>query len=121
MTAQVAISLIRKKSSAKILQLRCHVRPGASKAREGIVAITEEVIEVCVSAPAQDGKANKAVLETLSEALGTAKTDLQITNGLKSRDKTISVSSAPFIRDQTDETDIVELVRKKLLSAASSR
>jgi uncharacterized protein YggU (UPF0235/DUF167 family) len=67
MTTRVAISLVKQKSSAEILQLRCHVRPGASKVREGVVAITDEVIELCVSAPAQDGKANKAVLQVLSE------------------------------------------------------
>lgn len=67
MSARAAISLVKPKSSAEILLLRCHVRPGASKAREGVVTITDEVIELCVSAPPQDGKANKAVLEVLSE------------------------------------------------------
>lgn len=67
MSARAAISLVKQKSSADILQLRCHVRPGASKAREGVVDITDEVVELCVSAPPQDGKANKAVLEVLSE------------------------------------------------------
>jgi hypothetical protein len=67
MTTRVAISIINQKSSAKILQLHCHVRPGASKVREGVVAITDEAIELCVSARAQDGKANKGVLQVLSE------------------------------------------------------
>lgn len=67
MSTRAAISLVKQRSSAEFLQLRCHVRPGASKAREGVVAITDEVIEVCVSAPPQDGKANKAVLEVLSQ------------------------------------------------------
>jgi uncharacterized protein len=67
MSTRAAISLVKQKSSAEILQLRCHVRPGASKAREGVVAVTDEAVELCVSAPPQDGKANKAVLEVLSE------------------------------------------------------
>ncbi|KAI3325716.1 hypothetical protein HD806DRAFT_491073 [Xylariaceae sp. AK1471] len=70
MTTRVAISLIKRNSSAEILQLRCHVRPGASKVREGVVTITDEAIELCVSAPTQDGKANKAVLQVLSEVSG---------------------------------------------------
>ena len=67
MSGRAAISLLQPKSSAEMLLLRCHVKPGASKAREGVVGITDEVIELCVSAPPQDGKANKAVLKVLSE------------------------------------------------------
>lgn len=66
MSTRAAISLVKQTSSPEILQLRCRVRPGASKAREGVVAITDETIELCVSAPPQDGKANVAVLEVLS-------------------------------------------------------
>ncbi|KAI0538586.1 DUF167-domain-containing protein [Xylaria digitata] len=122
MSTRAAISLIKPKSSAEILQLRCHVRPGASKAREGVVAITDGVIELCVSAPPQDGKANKAVLEVLSEALGTPKSDLQITHGLKSRDKTVSVLSASFTqRSRAEMTDIVTFVRERLDPEAPTR
>ncbi|GAW13595.1 hypothetical protein ANO14919_029820 [Xylariales sp. No.14919] len=120
MSTRAAISLIKPKSSAEILQLRCHVRPGASKAREGVVAITDEVIELCVSAPPQDGKANKAVLEVLSKALGTPKSDLHITHGLKSRDKTVSVLSASFTQKLSSEmADIVEFVKERLNPEAS--
>ncbi|KAI0517832.1 DUF167-domain-containing protein [Xylaria bambusicola] len=122
MSSRAAISLIQSKSSAETLLLRCHVRPGASKAREGVVAITDEVIELCVSAPPQDGKANKAVLAVLSEALDMPKSDLQITHGLKSRDKTVSVLSGSLGEKWLrDATDIIKSVREKLDSAASSR
>ncbi|KAK5625689.1 hypothetical protein RRF57_001405 [Xylaria bambusicola] len=76
MSTRAAVSLIQSKSSAETLLLRCHVRPGASKAREGVVAITDEVIELCVSAPPQDGKANKAVLAVLSEVSDACSFDL---------------------------------------------
>lgn len=66
MASRKAIDLV-KKSSSEILLLRCHVRPGASKVREGITEVTDEAVELCVSAQAQDNKANKAVLEVLSE------------------------------------------------------
>ncbi|KAI1277882.1 DUF167-domain-containing protein [Xylaria sp. FL0933] len=121
MSTRAAISLIKPKSSGETLVLRCHVRPGASKTREGVVTVTDEVIELCVSAPPQDGKANKAVLEVLSEALGTSKSDLQITHGLKSRDKTVSVLSASLAQGRFgDATDIVGFVREKLGPAISS-
>ncbi|KAI0545433.1 DUF167-domain-containing protein [Xylaria curta] len=122
MSTRAAISLVKQKSSAEVLQLRCHVRPGASKAREGVVAITDESIEVCVSAPPQDGKANKALLEVLSQALDTSKSDLQITHGLKSRDKTVSVFCASLKHAQSNEvTDIIKFVKERLHPMASSK
>ncbi|KAI1820093.1 hypothetical protein F4861DRAFT_543267 [Xylaria intraflava] len=120
-STRAAITLVKRKSSADVLQLRCHVRPNASKAREGVIAITDETIELCVSAPPQDGKANKAVLEVLSEALGTAKSDLQITHGLKSRDKTVSMSSVNFASKQRNgEMNIIKVVEERLRSTVPS-
>ena len=66
MASRKAIDLV-KKASTETLLLRCHVRPGASKVREGVTEITDEAVELCVAAQAQDGKANKAVVEILSE------------------------------------------------------
>lgn len=66
MATRKAIDLV-KKSSTETLLLRCHVRPGASKVREGVTEITDDAVELCVAAQAQDGKANKAVVEILSE------------------------------------------------------
>ncbi|KAI0832208.1 hypothetical protein F5Y06DRAFT_301585 [Hypoxylon sp. FL0890] len=125
MAARSAITLIQKSgpksSSTEFLQLRCHIRPGASKVREGVAAVTDESVELCVSAPPQDGKANKAVIEILSEILGVPKSDLQITHGMKTRDKTISVASTCFRRGKGSESneDLVALVRQKLLSQES--
>ncbi|XXH01403.1 kinase-regulated stress-responsive transcription factor skn7 [Hypoxylon texense] len=119
MASRSAITLVQKSkpSSTEILQLRCRIRPGASKVREGVAAVTEESVELCVAAPPQDGKANKAVIEILSEILGVAKSDLQITHGMKTRDKTISVASTCFRRgkDTGGSEDLVAMVRKKLL------
>ncbi|KAI1397942.1 YggU-like protein [Hypoxylon fuscum] len=125
MAARNAVTLIQKSAkgssaSAEILQLRCHIRPGASKVREGVAAVTDESVELCVAAPPQDGKANKAVIEILSEILGVPKSDLQITHGMKTRDKTISVASSCLRRGKNtgEAEDLVALVREKLLSQA---
>ncbi|KAI5863901.1 hypothetical protein GGS23DRAFT_565908 [Durotheca rogersii] len=120
MAARSAIALVQRSKAAgpEILQLRCHVRPGASKAREGVAAVTDDAVELCVAAPPQDGKANKAVLQLLSEVLGVAKSDLQITHGTKSRDKTISVASSCFLSGRgpaRSGDDLVALVRERLL------
>ena len=48
------------------IYLQCHVKPGASKQREGIISIGESVIEICISARAREGEANKAVQDLLS-------------------------------------------------------
>jgi uncharacterized protein len=64
-----AITLLVTKTPSlqgPLLHLRCLVRPGVSAGREGVSGVTAEHIQISVSAPAQDGKANKAVLEVLS-------------------------------------------------------
>jgi hypothetical protein len=54
------------KSALGAIHLQCHVRPGTSKQRQGIMSISEDFIEVCVAAQARGGEANKAVKELLS-------------------------------------------------------
>ncbi|KAL2129480.1 hypothetical protein VTI74DRAFT_7689 [Chaetomium olivicolor] len=79
-----------KKSAKNTLYLHCNVKPGASKNREGVAAVDDEAVELCVAAQAREGEANKAVIKVLSEVLGLPKSDLQITQGLKSRTKTVA-------------------------------
>lgn len=55
------------KNKPPTVYLRCHVKPGASKVREGITALTDSTIELCVAAVPKDGESNKAVLAVLSE------------------------------------------------------
>lgn len=55
------------KTKPPTVYMRCHVKPGASKVREGITALTDSTIELCVSAVPKDGESNKAVLTVLSE------------------------------------------------------
>ncbi|AEO59887.1 hypothetical protein MYCTH_2308510 [Thermothelomyces thermophilus ATCC 42464] len=79
-----------KKSAKNILYMHCNVKPGASKNREGITSVNDEAVEICVAAQAREGEANKAVIRVLSEVLDLPKSDLQITQGLKSRNKTVA-------------------------------
>jgi hypothetical protein len=55
------------KSAFGYIHLQCHVKPGASKQRQGIISVSNDVIEVCVSAQPKDGEANKAVREVFSD------------------------------------------------------
>ncbi|ORX92629.1 hypothetical protein BCR34DRAFT_594859 [Clohesyomyces aquaticus] len=79
------------------IQLLCHVKPGVSANREGIAAVTDETIEVCVAAQAREGEANKAVREVIAETIRLAskipKSDVEILKGMKSREKTVLVSN----------------------------
>lgn len=56
-----------KKNPLGTVYLQCHVKPGASKSREGVTALTDDAVEICVSARAREGEANKAVVKVLSE------------------------------------------------------
>jgi len=69
MSAKSAIRFLAgtKKNPVGSLQLNCHVKPGASRVREGILSVSDEVIELCVSAQAREGEANKAVVKLFSE------------------------------------------------------
>ena len=67
MSAPIRFVAATKKNTFASLLLQCHVKPGASKVREGIVAINNDAIEICVSAQAREGEANKAVIMVLSE------------------------------------------------------
>jgi uncharacterized protein YggU (UPF0235/DUF167 family) len=104
-----------KKSPLAALPLQSHVKPGASKSREGVAGLTNDAVELCVAAQAREGEANKAVVAVLSKALGLPKSDLAITHGLKSRDKTVAVHGR--LASGT-ETEAVSRVRA-LLDKAS--
>lgn len=64
------------------------VIPNAPKER--IVAV-EGRLRVYVTAPAVDGKANKAVVEVLSKYFGLKKKDVLIVKGEKSREKVVGL------------------------------
>lgn len=104
-----------KKSPLAALLLQCHVKPGASKSREGVASVTDDVVELCVAAQAREGEANKAVVAVLSKALGLPKSDLTITHGLKSRDKTVAVKGSLAAGTEAEAVSRV----KELLDKAS--
>ncbi|OLN91670.1 UPF0235 protein-like protein [Colletotrichum chlorophyti] len=103
-----------KKSTLGTLYLQCHVKPGASRVREGVTFVTDTGVELCVAAQAREGEANKAVIKLLSEVLGLPKSDLTITQGLKSRDKTVAVSNV------ADGEGLAVRVRYRLTKAVES-
>ncbi|TVY34255.1 UPF0235 protein [Lachnellula occidentalis] len=102
------------KSALGYIYLQCHVKPGASKQREGIVSISENVIEVCVSAQAREGEANKAVREVLSSVLKCPKSDVEVVRGMKSRDKTVAIGGIDM---KGDAEKCISGIRQRLENA----
>lgn len=69
MAARAAITLSKGKGSSPTtaLLLRCRVKPGTNKTREGVTGLADDEVQLCVAAPPREGEANKAVLKVLSE------------------------------------------------------
>ena len=70
------------------MQLQIKVIPGA---RKNSIKETEGGFTVYVTAPANDGKANQALINMLSEHFDVAKGHIEIVQGLKSRHKRIHI------------------------------
>ena len=64
--------------------LTVHVVPNAKVQK---VLAQEAVLKIWVNAPAQDGKANRAVIELLAKHLNVKKRQLQLLRGEKSHIK----------------------------------
>ncbi|MGE0267755.1 MAG: DUF167 domain-containing protein [Candidatus Omnitrophota bacterium] len=62
------------------------------QAKRNILKLDQGVLKVYLNAPAVDGKANKALIAFLSEYYQVRKNQIEITKGLKSRDKTININ-----------------------------
>ncbi len=69
--------------------LTVHITPNAKK--NEIKWLDEDTVKVKITAPAVDGKANKALVEFLSEELKVAKSQIEIVRGLTARMKQVRV------------------------------
>lgn len=77
------------------LLVRLHVQPRAKRCE--IVGIHNSALKVKVTAPPVDDAANRAIVEYFSSLLGMPKSNIQITAGLKSRDKTIQIKGIALL------------------------
>ncbi|KAG6019837.1 hypothetical protein E4U41_003064 [Claviceps citrina] len=88
--SMAAVRFLATKNGSSVpglIQLHLRVKPQASQARQGILAVTSSAVELCVAAPPRRGEANDAVLQVLSRATGVPTSRLRIVRGLRSRDK----------------------------------
>src|SRR5438046_2207735 len=65
--------------------LPVRAQPGARKA--GVLGEQAGALKVAVTAPPDDGRANKALSEMLREQLGLKRSQVELLSGDKSRDK----------------------------------
>jgi uncharacterized protein (TIGR00251 family) len=65
--------------------LPVHAQPGARKA--GIVGEHAGALKVAVTAPPEDGRANKALVELLAKKLGLKRSQVTLLSGQTSREK----------------------------------
>ncbi len=70
------------------MQLELKVIPGA---RKKILKEAPQGMTVYLTAPANDGKANKALIDFLADHFDVAKSHIEIVQGLKSRHKRIHI------------------------------
>lgn len=65
-----------------------------ANAKQNKVVQEEGRLKIYLTAPAVDGKANKALIEVLSKYYHVKKRQITITSGLKSRNKIIEIQTA---------------------------
>ncbi len=73
----------------KIMIITVHVKPRARK--NAIEWIDDETAKISVTAIAEKGKANDAVIEVLSDDLGVAKSLIEIVRGKTTRIKQVEI------------------------------
>lgn len=71
--------------------IKVHVAPGAKESR--VVKVGEADYEVRVDEAAAEGRANKRLVEILSEYFGVKKSGIVIVRGARSRDKILEIIS----------------------------
>jgi uncharacterized protein (TIGR00251 family) len=71
-------------------RIRLRVAPGA--VRTAVVGRHGDGWKVSVAAPAQNGKANDALVTLLADALSLRRTDVEVVAGRSSRDKIVAVT-----------------------------
>lgn len=74
---------ITEQAEGCVLPVRA--QPGARKA--GVLGEQAGALKVAVTAPPEDGRANKALAEALREALGLKRSQVELLSGPTSRDK----------------------------------
>jgi len=71
------------------IYIAVHAQPGARKPQ--LRGLHGEALKIAISEAAQEGKANKAIIDAIADGLGVTKSDVEITSGQASRQKRVLV------------------------------
>jgi uncharacterized protein (TIGR00251 family) len=74
-------------------RLSIHATPGAR--RELVGGSHNGALRVAVTAPADQGKANKAIIKALARALGVSQSQIELIRGPTSRRKVFAIAHPP--------------------------
>ncbi|MGN0929604.1 MAG: DUF167 domain-containing protein [Alphaproteobacteria bacterium] len=80
--------------------LKIHLQPNA-KRNEICGTFNDDYIKIAITTPPIDGKANEALIKFLSKELNIPKSNITITKGLTSRNKTLEIDSEKEINLKT--------------------
>lgn len=79
---------IQEKENTVLLKI--HVNPRSSKNQ--VTGLHGDALNIKITAPAVEGKANKALIEFLAEYFGVKKKQVEIKSGDKSREKVVALT-----------------------------
>ncbi|MBV8392211.1 MAG: DUF167 domain-containing protein [Alphaproteobacteria bacterium] len=86
------MTLLRRGPSGVTIELT--VQP---RARRNALVLSDAGLKVQVTAPAEDGKANRAVIDLLAEAWRFPKSTFAVIKGATARRKTLAVAGDPAL------------------------
>jgi uncharacterized protein len=72
-------------------EIRVRLRPRGG--RDELIGMRDGIVQVRVSAPPVDGKANEALRRLIAKSVGVAPSKVSIVRGEKSRDKVVRIES----------------------------
>ncbi|MPZ30411.1 MAG: DUF167 domain-containing protein [Rhodospirillales bacterium] len=85
-------AFLRRTGTGVTIEVRAQPR-----ARRTALACSGGVLKAQVTAPAEDGRANAAVIELLAATWRVPKSAFSVTRGATSRDKVISIAGEPAL------------------------
>jgi uncharacterized protein (TIGR00251 family) len=83
------------------LSVSVHAQPGAK--RTGIAGLHGEALKVRVAAPAQDDRANEALVEFLAAVFRVPRRDVRLASGARSREKRFEVRGSAVAPESVAE------------------
>jgi uncharacterized protein (TIGR00251 family) len=87
-----------------ILDVRA--QPGAR--RNSVAGVQAGALKVAVTAPAQDGRANKAITDLVRDALGLKRSQIQLLSGMTGRQKKVLVTGLTLTDLETRIAALIE-------------